>query len=63
MSKDFKNVESGKVERSTRGAALQPKGYGASKGKYIVRPGMDITKPIYEQYIALEASEAVTTKQ
>ena len=26
-----------------------PKGYGALKGEYVVRRGIDLTKPIYEQ--------------
>jgi hypothetical protein len=30
-------------------------GYGASKGQYVVRKGIDLTKPIYEQVLKLEA--------
>jgi hypothetical protein len=37
------------------GEMLVLQGYGASKGEYVVRKGIDLTKPIYEQVLRLEA--------
>jgi hypothetical protein len=31
------------------GKTLKLKGYGALKGEYVVKAGMDLTKPIYAQ--------------
>jgi hypothetical protein len=37
------------VIEKTTGKRLPLKGYGALKGQYEVRKGVDVTKPIYEQ--------------
>jgi hypothetical protein len=34
-----------------------PKGYGALRGQFVVRRGIDLTKPIYEQILKLERKE------
>jgi hypothetical protein len=34
-----------------------PKGYGALQGQFTVRPGLDLTKPIYEQVLVLDKKE------
>lgn len=31
-----------------------PKGYGALRGQFVVRPGLDLTKPILEQVLELD---------
>lgn len=36
---------------------VMPKGYGALKGQYVVRDGIDLTKPIAEQVARLERLE------
>ena len=55
-----------KTKASTSGAAVRksaarphvyPKGYGALRGQIRIRPGIDLTKPIYEQVLKLEAKE------
>jgi hypothetical protein len=37
------------VSRDAKTGRLIPAGYGALKGKYVVREGVDLTKPIFEQ--------------
>ena len=37
------------VGRDAKTGRLIPAGYGALKGKYVVRKGVDVTKPIFEQ--------------
>jgi hypothetical protein len=32
-------------------------GYGALRGQFVVRPGLDLTKPIYEQVLELDKKE------
>jgi hypothetical protein len=39
------------------GEVLVLRGYGAMKGKLHLRKGIDVTKPIYEQWLKLEARE------
>ena len=34
-----------------------PKGYGALRGKFMVRRGLDLTKPILEQVLELDKKE------
>ena len=34
-----------------------PKGYGALWGKFVIRPGLDVTKPILEQVLKLDKKE------
>jgi hypothetical protein len=41
----------------SRKPAVLPKGYGSLRGKIEIRPGIDLTKPIYEQYLELERQE------
>jgi hypothetical protein len=37
--------------------ARQPEGYGALGGQFVVRPGLDLTKPILEQVLELDNKE------
>jgi hypothetical protein len=39
------------------GRTLPLYGYGALKGQFEIRPGIDLTKPIYEQVLKLDALE------
>jgi hypothetical protein len=34
-----------------------PEGYGVLRGQFMVRPGLDLTKPIYEQTLELDRKE------
>ncbi len=34
-----------------------PEGYGVLRGQFVVRPGLDLTKPIYEQVLELDRKE------
>jgi hypothetical protein len=34
-----------------------PEGYGALRGRFVVRPGLDLTKPILEQVLELDKKE------
>jgi hypothetical protein len=34
--------------------APHPEGYGALRGQFVVRPGLDLTKPILEQVLELD---------
>ena len=37
------------VGRDAKTGRMLPAGYGALKGQYVVRKGLDLTKPIFEQ--------------
>jgi hypothetical protein len=37
------------VGRNAKTGRMIPAGYGALKGEYVVRKGVDVTKPIFEQ--------------
>ena len=37
------------VGRDAKTGRMLPAGYGALKGQYVVRKGVDITKPIFDQ--------------
>ena len=37
------------VGRDAKTGRMIPAGYGALKGEYVVRKGVDVTKPIFEQ--------------
>ena len=43
--------------RKSEKPAIMPKGYGSLKGQIEIRPGIDLTKPIYEQWLKLERKE------
>jgi len=54
------------IEASKLSAALRktepkrlrlPKGYGTLRGQFVVRPGLDLTKPILEQILKLDKKE------
>ena len=45
------------VRKSARKPAVLPKGYGSLRGQILIRRGIDLTKPIYEQYLRLERKE------
>jgi hypothetical protein len=40
-----------------------PVGYGALRGQFVVRPGLDLTKPIYEQVLELDKKERRKAKR
>ena len=37
------------IARDAKTGRMLPAGYGALKGQYVVRKGVDVTKPIFEQ--------------
>jgi hypothetical protein len=45
------------VRKTAAKPARYPKGYGALQGQFTVRPGLDLTKPIYEQVLDLDKKE------
>jgi hypothetical protein len=45
------------VRKSAAKPAVIPKGYGALRGQIAIRPGIDLTKPIYEQWFKLDRKE------
>ncbi len=45
------------VRKPERKPAVLPEGYGSLRGQIEIRPGIDLTKPIYEQYLKLERQE------
>jgi hypothetical protein len=46
------------IRRDAATGRLVPKGYGALKGQYVVRDGIDLTKPIAEQVARLNSQGA-----
>ena len=50
------------VGRDAKTGRMLPAGYGALKGKYVVRKGIDITKPIFEQ-VGCRDSRKVAAKE
>jgi hypothetical protein len=46
-----------KVRDPKTGRVVEVHGYGALRGQFEVRPGIDLTKPIYEQVLRLDAEE------
>jgi hypothetical protein len=40
-----------------------PVGYGLLRGQFVVRPGLDLTKPIYEQVLELDKKERRKAKR
>ena len=49
------------VRRDAKTGRMIPAGYGALKGKYVVRKGVDVTKPVFEQ-VRCRASRKVAAK-
>lgn len=47
------------IEKERR-AGLVPLGYGSLRGAYAIRPGIDVTKPIYDQVTDLDAPECAS---
>jgi hypothetical protein len=45
------------VRKTAAKPARYPKGYGALRGQFTVRPGLDLTKPIYEQVLHLDKKD------
>jgi hypothetical protein len=45
------------VHKSAGKTAVYPKGYGALRGQFVIRPGLDVTKPIFEQVLKLEKKD------
>jgi len=43
--------------RKTAKHVRYPTGYGTLRGQFVVRPGLDLTKPILEQVIKLDKKE------
>jgi hypothetical protein len=57
MSKTKASKSRAPLRQSGVKPPLVPKGYGALKGQFEIRPGIDLTKPIYEQVLKLEQRE------
>jgi hypothetical protein len=57
MAKTKASKASVAVRKSAPKPAVLPKGYGALRGKFVVRRGIDLTKPIYEQYLKASQKE------
>ncbi len=49
MSTNKQTPTSVTVGRDAKTGRMLPAGYGALKGQYVVRKGVDVTKPIFEQ--------------
>jgi hypothetical protein len=49
------------VRKSAAKPPVLPKGYGALRGQIVIRPGIDLTKPIYEQWLELDRKERKKT--
>jgi hypothetical protein len=45
------------VRKTVAKRARHPEGYGALRGQFVVRPGLDLTKPILEQVLELDKKE------
>jgi hypothetical protein len=45
------------VRKSAAKPVVLPKGYGALRGQIVIRPDIDLTKPIYEQWVKLDRKE------
>lgn len=46
------------VRDPVTGRVVEVHGYGSLRGQFEIRPGIDLTKPIYEQALRLDAEEA-----
>ncbi len=57
MSKTKASKSRAAVRKSAPKPSTLPKGYGALRGQLVVRPGIDLTKPIYEQWLKLRRKE------
>jgi hypothetical protein len=51
------------VGRDAKTGRMVPAGYGALKGEYVVRKGVDITKPIFEQVRRTSRGKLVPNKR
>lgn len=51
------------VRDSRTGKMLEVRGYGALKGRLKIMPGIDLTKPIYEQVIKKTAAKTPAHKR
>jgi len=59
MSTNKHTSACGAVSRDAKTGRMIPAGYGARKGEYVVRGGVDITKPIFEQVRRASRGKAV----
>jgi hypothetical protein len=57
MAKATSKAAKAAVRKPKRKPAVLPEGYGSLRGQIEIRPGIDLTKPIYEQYLKLERQE------
>jgi hypothetical protein len=51
------------VARDAKTGRMIPAGYGALKGQYVVRKGVDVTKPIFEQVCRGSRGKVVPKKR
>jgi hypothetical protein len=51
------------VGRDAKTGRMVPAGYGALKGQYVVRKGVDVTKPIFEQVRRVSSRKAAPKKR
>jgi hypothetical protein len=56
MAKRNRPLTTKSTTKAPRGRRY-PEGYGALLGQFVVRPGLDLTKPIYEQVLELDRKE------
>jgi len=47
----------------SRSFETDTKGYGALRGQFVIREGLDVTKPIFEQVLKLEKKDRRKPKQ
>jgi hypothetical protein len=57
MTKAPKGNTSAAPKKTPAKRGTYPEGYGALRGQFVVRPGLDLTKPIYEQVLELDRKE------
>ncbi len=51
------------IARDAKTGRMIPAGYGALKGQYVVRKGVDVTKPIFEQVCRTPLRQAASKKR
>ena len=52
----------GSVARDAKTGRMIPAGYGVLKDQYVVREGVDLTKPIFEQVCRASREKAASKK-
>ena len=50
------------IRKTATKKAAYPKGYGSLHGQFVVRPGLNLTEPIYEQVLKLDKKRRKPTR-